>query len=143
MAGIVGFGADGCPRGANLASALGLLQQAIELGAIHQLHVSSFGKRHRIGRECPRCNDESAGRALGRHHAIELADDVYADLEGLPLLALNEEFLIALAQNKIDTTVRASPAEFRHAVALEAKRLADQQLELSPRHSVEGFGPFR
>jgi hypothetical protein len=89
----------------------------------------------------PEGHHESARGAACGHHAVQLAHHVDADLQGAPLLALNQEHLAAVlarpAQHDVHTTVGAAPACFHNLVALQAKALADQELELAPAHAIE------
>ena len=75
------------------ACAPGLLRLAnhgLEGRAVDQPQIDASGKGDGRRGESARGHDIAAGGAMRRHHAVELAHDRYADLQGLPLLALNE-----------------------------------------------------
>lgn len=119
---------------------LGLFQPAVEDGAIDELDIAACGEGGGVEAESAGCHDEAAGGAFGGDEAVELADDLDADCGGAPLLALDEEFLAALAQHEVEAAVRAVAAGFADLVAALAEGLADELFELAPAHGVQGLG---
>jgi DNA-binding transcriptional LysR family regulator len=118
-----------------------LLEEIEQLGPVYQGDVASIREIDGLCGESPRRHDKPAGGAPRGHVAIQLPHHIRADLEGAPLLALNEEFLVAIParflQHQIDAAIGAATAGLYQLVALQPKPFADEQLELVPRHSVE------
>ena len=71
------------------------------------------------------------------HHAVDLSNRLNADVEGFPLLALDEEFLASLAQHQIDAAIGAIASQFGDLKALQPERFTHQHLEFTPADAVE------
>lgn len=109
----------------------------MQLRAVDQLDVSASRKCRRFVSESARGHNHTACGPVRSHQTVKLADNIDADLERSPLLALNEELLHALHEHKIDSPVCPATVALRNAIALEPKAFTDELLELLPAHAVE------
>jgi hypothetical protein len=116
----------------------------MELRAVDKTDVSTAREVDRLVSEAPRRDHEATRSASRRHDSVEFPNDVHADLQGTPLLALDQKLLVAVlrrsGQNEIDSSVGATSARFRDLIALQSKTLANEHLELLPAHSIEDAG---
>ena len=92
---------------------LSQLDHFMKSGSIQQLHVPPTGKCSRFLRESARRHNETTSSPARSHDAIKLTDNVHADAERLPLLALNQKLLAALAKHQVNATIRAAVTVFR------------------------------
>ena len=87
----------------------------MELRAVQEPNVPALRKGLSVVAERARGHDEASRSASSRHEPIELTDHVDANLEGLPLLALDQEFLVASAQYQVYATIWASASVLDNA----------------------------
>ena len=106
-----------------------------ELVAGDEFDLASLGKPPGILSESARCHRETTDGPLRRHHTVEFAHSRNADLSCFPLLALDHVPIVALGDDKVDATIRATTASFFNLETALPEKLADQQLKLPIRSS--------
>lgn len=119
-----------------------LLEQRAKLRTVDQSDVAPAGEAASSIRVAAGGDHKSTGSSLGRHDAIELAHDLHAHALRAPLLALNQMCLAIPLEHQIHAAVCTTATGFHHPIALAAKALAHQLLELLPTHAVERLGGF-
>src|SRR5664279_1508580 len=113
------------------------LDHGVKLRAIDEREIPALRELDRGLGEAAGGDDEATGGAVSGHRAVQLPDDRNAHRLGAPLLALDEVLLRVLPQDHVHAAVGAA-AGLDDAVPLHPECLADEHLELTPRHRVEG-----
>jgi hypothetical protein len=81
-----------------------------ELLAIDELYIASFNKAFCVGGKLSGGGNKAANGTLGCHRAVKFSHNGHANIDGSPVLALNQIFLCALFQYKVYTTIWPVPA---------------------------------
>ncbi|MDT4842021.1 hypothetical protein FQZ97_759010 [compost metagenome] len=123
-----------------LSLAAGFTQELHECRSIDELEVAAAGERGGLLREAPGGHYEAACCAVRGHHAIELPYCRDADLEGFPLLALNEGLLSGLGENQIHATIGSATTDLLDRIPASPESFTNQQFELLPRYVLQRVG---
>jgi|GEM_PF-5315166 len=109
-----------------------------ELVAGDEFDLAPLGKPSGFLSESARCHDKTTSGPLRRHHTVEFPHNRNADLSCPPLLALNHVPIVAVSDDNVDASIRASTTSFFNCETAPPEKLANQQLKLLPRHGFEG-----
>jgi len=104
----------------NISRGLHATDQFQQRSRPHQLHRLLCGKRDRIARKSCRRDQLRAGCSTIDSHAVRFSHGL--DRNGLlPPLALNQRSPAFLAQNQIDSTIRAATERFFDTISLPVR----------------------
>ncbi|MOA14612.1 hypothetical protein D3C78_1347230 [compost metagenome] len=112
---------------------------ALKQRSVDQLNIAPLGEGLGLIGIGARGHDKATRGALSRHYAEELSDHSDADLDGLPLFALDQVLVGPHVQDEIDATIRTAAATLDNGETLAPECFAHQLLKLAPVDAIDGF----